>query len=474
MKKIWLMMLLVCSVCAFPACSDDDDDDVSRTNPVSECTVPQTAEIGTEVTVTGKGFAQTAQLFLRNAENQETKVNNATFTASGATFTIPMGLATGEYTLVLKQEGTYELGKITLTAASLPVIDLEIPVDLPLGKSITIGGNGFDQACRIYLESTDNQRIELTITDRTAGLVCSIPASLTAGSYKLILAQQGGEWVLAQELNTVVVKHLTGISMSMLISDIDLSTFDEMMGIYTDEEMMEIMGMSKAELKAYIESMNNEEMILSSYVLNYSADQLKYIAREGMEESPMLTFEYEGNQIKGTNPEENTSFSLTVEEGRVTGSTAVYSATRSGSYNWNYEDGYLTGLYSVTTGKAYKYCNFKDGNFMSYGDGDGSEIEDFYRYENKELKNHPYAVDVAMAIQAFTIDEAQFTAILLGLTGKKSANLPTYLVETEQPMTCVPDAEGYIKEVKMTGTGLDPLLGMFPAKNITVYKFIYE
>ena len=33
MKNIWIMLLMVCSACAFTACSDNDDERCSDRNP---------------------------------------------------------------------------------------------------------------------------------------------------------------------------------------------------------------------------------------------------------------------------------------------------------------------------------------------------------------------------------------------------------------------------------------------------------
>ena len=132
MKKIWLMWLMVCAVCTFSACSDDDDP--IPQNPVTEVKMPATAEIGTEINVSGKGFTNGAQLYLKDTEGEETKVDGVEFSASGAIFKVPMSLQAGEYTLVLLQSGRWELGKITLTPASLPVVGLDVTAEGLIGK----------------------------------------------------------------------------------------------------------------------------------------------------------------------------------------------------------------------------------------------------------------------------------------------------------------------------------------------------
>lgn len=56
------MLLIGCTAGAFTACSDGDDDQ-KPSCPITEYTVPSTAEIGGFYTVTGKGFEASAQLF---------------------------------------------------------------------------------------------------------------------------------------------------------------------------------------------------------------------------------------------------------------------------------------------------------------------------------------------------------------------------------------------------------------------------
>ncbi len=71
-------MLMICSICAFTACSDDDDP--TPQNPVSNVRIPATAEIGTEIIVSGTGFASTAQFtFKGTASSADVKSTNHCF-----------------------------------------------------------------------------------------------------------------------------------------------------------------------------------------------------------------------------------------------------------------------------------------------------------------------------------------------------------------------------------------------------------
>ena len=103
------MLLIGCTAGAFTACSDGDDDQ-KPSCPITEYTVPSTAEIGGFYTVTGKGFEASAQLFLRNASGTETAAADQTVTAAGIECTVPSTLTAGVYTVVVKQNGSWDLG----------------------------------------------------------------------------------------------------------------------------------------------------------------------------------------------------------------------------------------------------------------------------------------------------------------------------------------------------------------------------
>lgn len=59
------MLLMVCSACAFTACSDNDDEPTPPVAPTA--TLPETFTAGEEVTVNGKDFVTAAKLILKNS-----------------------------------------------------------------------------------------------------------------------------------------------------------------------------------------------------------------------------------------------------------------------------------------------------------------------------------------------------------------------------------------------------------------------
>ncbi len=477
MKKIWLMLLMVCAVCVFSACSDDDDEGPASQNPVTDVSVPATAEIGSEITVTGTGFATNAKLYFKNSVDEKTDVTKADFTASGATLTIPMSLTAGEYRLYLVQNGEWELGKITLTAASLPVIGLEVPAEGWIGKKLTIGGSGFNSTAKMYLENAEGERTELTTPDITSGFVAKIPATVQADSYKLILVQDGGEWILEGAFKVVeapVIKRLVGVRNVSSMTITDYSGLSEL----SPEELEGIGASSVEELQGLMEQMLEMYSGESEMTVAYENNLLKEVKRDGQ---TLFTFVCTDNQIKGENQnydpdyDATISFVLNLEDGRVDNSTAEYTkGSGSGAYNWKYDDnGNWQGLATATSGKDYSTYIFKDGNFVSTW-----EDEEMFVYDRSDWKNNPYGIDVALYLYSVNtgIEDSEQYAILFGLCGKPSVNLPSasLLREDAMPLTYEWDEDGYVTSVSMSAQGADIILGILPMTSSDRYEFIYE
>lgn len=490
MKKIWLMLLMVCAVCAFSACSDDDEDGPASQNPVTNAKVPATAEIGSEITVTGTGFAANAQLFFKNSANEKTNVTNADFTASGAILTIPMGLTAGEYSLYLVQSGEWELGKITLTAASLPVIGLTIPAEGWIGKKLTIGGSGYNSTAKVYLEDAAGERAELANPDITSGFVAKIPATVEAGSYKLILVQDGGEWVLEGAFKVVVapvikrIKQInTTVYMGMDYTNLE-SAFQELAATEDGKAILEAYGMelfgkpieTPEEFKQLCEAMTGggeEQTSIKEFV--YNDGKLVNVKED---EAVVYEFVSTESQIKGTNKDAKLtsgvkSFILNVTDNRVDNSSVDYKSVGEKSFDWKYNvDGYWQGVYNASSGTAKVEYGFEEGNFISV---DGQE---HFEYKDGEQKNNPYAIDMAMFLYSeIRKDDNEVFAVLLGLCGNRSVNLPsaTNLFSGEMiPLNYGKDGDGYVTSAKVS-INMGDVLGLgLPTIMAYTYGFEYE
>lgn len=193
MKKLISMMLMLCAIVTFSACSSDDD---GPTNPVTNPVVPTSAKIGAEVTVQGSGFAAGQTLWLQPAEGEAVNVN-AKMSTSGATFTVPYTMSVGKVSVVLKNgNDIWTLGSINLLAADNPISTMTLPAVIAIGKEATIAGLGFADGDKIVLGDAADKAIAGTVT--ADGLKFAVPADLAEGEYTVSLVRGASSWQLAQ------------------------------------------------------------------------------------------------------------------------------------------------------------------------------------------------------------------------------------------------------------------------------------
>lgn len=193
MKKLISMMLMLCAIVTFSACSSDDE---GHTNPVTNPVVPVSANIGAEVTVQGSGFAAGQTLLLQPAEGEAVNVN-AKMSTSGATFTVPYTMSVGKVSVVLKNgNDIWTLGSINLLAADNPISAMVLPEEMAIGKEATIAGLGFADGDKIVLGDAADKAIAGTAT--ADGLKFTVPADQAEGEYTVSLVRGASSWQLAQ------------------------------------------------------------------------------------------------------------------------------------------------------------------------------------------------------------------------------------------------------------------------------------
>lgn len=193
MKKLISMMLMLCAIVTFSACSSDDD---GPTNPVTNPVVPTSAKIGAEVTVQGSGFATGQTLLLQPAEGEAVNVN-AKMSTNGATFTVPYTMIVGKVSVVLKNgNDSWTLGSINLLAADNPISTMTLPAEMAIGKEATIAGLGFADGDKIVLGDAADKAIAGTAT--ADGLKFTVPADQAEGEYTVSLVRGASSWQLAQ------------------------------------------------------------------------------------------------------------------------------------------------------------------------------------------------------------------------------------------------------------------------------------
>lgn len=193
MKKLISMMLMLCAIVTFSACSSDDD---GPTNPVTNPVVPVSAKIGAEVTVQGSGFAAGQTLLLQPAEGEAVNVN-AKMSTNGATFTVPYTMTVGKVSVVLKNgNDSWTLGSINLLAADNPISTMTLPEEMAIGNEATIAGLGFADGDKIVLGDAADKAIAGTAT--ADGLKFTVPADQAEGEYTVSLVRGASSWQLAQ------------------------------------------------------------------------------------------------------------------------------------------------------------------------------------------------------------------------------------------------------------------------------------
>lgn len=385
MKKLISMMLMLCAIITFSACSSDDD---GPSNPVSNQVVPSSAKIGSEVTVQGNGFASGQTIYLQPEQGAEVNAN-AKMTSNGATFTIPYTMTPGKVNVVLKvANDSFTLGSMNLLAADNPISTLSLPADMAIGQEVTIAGIGFAQGDKIVV---GDKTIDATVT--TDGVKFTVPADLTEGEYAVSLVRGNSTW----ELGKVYAYQQRQVE-SITITD---NAFLTMMA-------------SKFGLTEGVLTLN----------MAYNADgSLQKITSNG---NLSWDFNYNGKTVTVD------GYTYTLDDqGRIVSSTAMDMQTAEEvTYTWSYDaNGYLVSV------KKNGAEDNDDANFLStYTDGNLSAYtlsltNDFTT--DKSIRTCPNTVEPFYLLNTFNwlmSRDDLFIGFLLNRNVKVSTNVPSQII----------------------------------------------
>lgn len=385
MKKLISMMLMLCAIITFSACSSDDD---GPSNPVSNQVVPSSAKIGSEVTVQGNGFASGQTIYLQPEQGAEVNAN-AKMTSNGATFTIPYTMTPGKVNVVLKvANDSFTLGSMNLLAADNPISTLSLPADMAIGQEVTIAGIGFAQGDKIVV---GDKTIDATIA--ADGVKFSVPADLAEGEYAVSLVRGNSTW----ELGKVYAYQQRQVE-SITITD---NAFLTMMA-------------SKFGLTEGVLTLN----------MAYNADgSLQKITSNG---NLSWDFNYNGKTVTVD------GYTYTLDDqGRIVSSTAMDMQTgKEETYTWSYDaNGYLTSV------KQNGAADDADANFLStYTDGNLSAYtlsltNDFTT--DKSIRTCPNTVEPFYLLNTFNwlmSRDDLFIGFLLNRNVKVSTNVPSQII----------------------------------------------
>lgn len=385
MKKLISMMLMLCAIITFSACSSDDD---GPSNPVSNQVVPSSAKIGSEVTVQGNGFASGQTIYLQPEQGAEVNAN-AKMTSNGATFTIPYTMTPGKVNVVLKvANDSFTLGSMNLLAADNPISTLSLPAEMGLGQEVTIAGIGFAQGDKIVV---GDKTIDTTVT--TDGVKFTVPADLAEGEYAVSLVRGNSTW----ELGKVYAFQQRQVE-SITITD---NAFLTMMA-------------SKFGLTEGVLTLN----------MAYNADgSLQKITSNG---NLSWDFNYNGKTVTVD------GYTYTLDDqGRIVSSTAMDMQTAEEvTYTWSYDaNGYLVSV------KKNGAEDNDDANFLStYTDGNLSAYtlsltNDFTT--DKSIRTCPNTVEPFYLLNTFNwlmSRDDLFIGFLLNRNVKVSTNVPSQII----------------------------------------------
>lgn len=393
MKKLISMMLMLCAIITFSACSSDDD---GPSNPVSNAVVPTSAKIGAEVTVQGSGFASGQTLYLQPEQGAEVNTN-AKMTSNGATFTIPYTLTPGKVNVVLKvANDSFTLGSMNLLAADNPISTLSLPSEMGLGQEVTIAGIGFAQGDKIVV---GDKTIDATVT--ADGVKFTVPADLAEGEYAVSLVRGSASW----ELGKVYAFQQRQIE-SITITD-------------------------NAMLKMYAPMLGLEDGTLTVNFAYNEDGSLKGISSNGGVE---WAFDYSGKTITTMSLFAGAPFTYTLDDqGRIISSTGYDMYGDDVAYTWNYDaNGYLVSVKkngAADNDDANLLNTYTDGNLSAYTLSLANGLT-----TDKSIRTCPNTVEPLYLLNAFgwmQTREDLFLGFLLNRNVKVSTYVPSQLIAAE-------------------------------------------
>lgn len=393
MKKLISMMLMLCAIITFSACSSDDD---GPSNPVSNQVVPSSAKIGSEVTVQGNGFASGQTIYLQPEQGAEVNAN-AKMTSNGATFTIPYTMTPGKVNVVLKvANDSFTLGSMNLLAADNPISTLSLPADMAIGQEVTIAGIGFAQGDKIVV---GDKTIDATVT--TDGVKFTVPADLAEGEYAVSLVRGSASWELGK-----VYAFLQRQVESITITD------NAMLNMYAP-----MLGLEEGKL-----------------VVNFAYNEdgsLKAISSNGAVE---WAFEYSGKTITTKNLYDQPIAYTIDDQGRIIGSTGYDMYGDEVAYTWNYDaNGYLVSVKkngAADNDDANLLNTYTDGNLSAYTMSLANGLA-----TDKSIRTCPNTIEPLYLLNAFgwmQTREDLFLGFLLNRNVKVSTYVPSQLIAAEQ------------------------------------------
>lgn len=428
--KIWFAMALavVAVSCEKPTPTPNPGPDhVDPQDPLENCVLPETVKAGGEALVQWDGFKENAQIVLKDGDSKEYPMQVKLVTAYGLTFKVPAKTPAGLYLVVLVQESEITLGKITVTAADMPVTGLKVPAGAEQGETVIIEGIGFEEGCSVIAVDQAGQEHALESEVTYVGLSVIIPTDLAEGEYALYLLQDEMRWLLAQSFSVykeLVVKTLERVD--YYTDYLDGSLLKLSWEISREEPVT--LTVSQSIVEDGVETLDVYDMY------QFGNDGVLELVEDGFEESNDLKMSY-----------------TTDEEGKVTVSDVlIYGKKEATPFTWTYDmEGFLTEVASPT--KSFCSFEYQNGNMTVFKNTS-------FEYDDASLVNNPAAPDVIWGYMSLLDKNNPFMYVpyLLGWYTKASPLLPTAILSPSPtgtgtdryPLSYDFDEDGYV--VRMT------------------------
>lgn len=394
MKKVYYMLLMICTICAFSACSDDDKE--TPQSPITNPVVPQTAAVGEEITISGIGFTTNSKLFLKGSDAQMTALPVKSASETGIVVTVPGTLAAGTYKVIIQQGGDWELGTIAITSEN-PITEYSVPKKSLLGGAMVIKGIGFADDCKVSLKPVLGDPVDVgTVKKVDGGIEVTVPANIEEGTYTVVLTQNGN-W----ELGTTKV-----------MTEIRVVIEKKVVDKYFEDGMLE-------EIPA--------ESITTT--LKYDGQgRVTTIQKKGDNIDENWDITYINNEVviivSGMNSDEpiENKITFTLDNGKA---THCIDTLNKNEYTWHYDK--LEYLLSVTNDNdlddIVAEFDYNNSDINSWSNMDFSA--DFSYETSGATLNNQSGVDLfACIIEAINYNDLTVTARLLGINGKYPVHLP--------------------------------------------------
>ena len=339
MKKLFSMMLMLCAIVTFSACSSDEEGE-TNVSPVTNVVMPKSIKIGAEATIQGVGFTSNQDFYLREANNFgaiPVKLTDVKVSTSGITFTVPYELTEGQTVnfSVSQDNKDWILGTTTVLGADNPVSAVSIPSEMPLLSEVTITGTGFADGDRISIAASDeNERIYLDATVVDGGIQVDTYTALE-GVVNVYLKRGNSEWKIGQTYS-YFPRVISSITVS---NNTFLSNYALMIGLTGNALKLEM-----------------------KYDKNYALQSVT------SNSALAWNLSYSGNTVSFTGQLTGMPYTFTLDDQkRIISSTGADMYGDAVKYTWNYDaDGYLVSITQDGSKDVLLSATYTDNSLSAY------------------------------------------------------------------------------------------------------------